>query len=84
MQLSFTDQLCLLWGEYFGGLHFLTFIFHEALLVFFILWKLLVYIIHRYRWPGQLVPIADALDPRGFVWEPRCRMEVSDYALYTW
>ena len=66
MHLSFTDQLRLLLGEYFGGLHSLTLILHVTLLGFLRFWEVLVYIIHCVQLSGQVVSVAYALDPRGF------------------
>ena len=40
-------------------------------------------ICHCDQWPGQVVPVADFLDPSIFGWEPCCRMEVADSALNT-
>ena len=36
------------------------------------------------QWPGQVVHVAYAIVPCGFGWEPCCRMEVLNCALYTW
>ena len=40
-------------------------------------------IYHCDQWPGQVVPVADDLDPSIFGWEPCCRMEVADSAFNT-
>ena len=55
-----------------------------ALLGFLRLWEVLVHILHCDKCPGRVVSIVDALDPRGFGWEPHCRMEVLECALYDW
>ena len=71
MKTGFTDHLHLLMGVYFGGVHSLTLISHVALLGLLIFWEVLVHIIHCDQWPGQVVYVADDLDPRGFGWEHR-------------
>ena len=71
-------------GAYFGGLESLPLILHETLLGFFRFWEVLVEHFHCYQWPGQVVPVADTLDPRGFGWEPCRCMDILDCALYTW
>ena len=43
-----------------------------------------VHILHGDQWPGEVVSVADALEPRCFGWEPHSRMEVSDRAHQSW
>ena len=55
-----------------------------TLLVFLRFWEVLIHILHYDKWPGKVVYVADDLDTRGFGWEDRCCMEVSDCELYAW
>ena len=82
MQLGFTDNFSLLVGEYFGGAHSLTLISYVTLLGFLRFWEVRIQNFHCDQWPGQVFSVADALDPRGFGWEPLFRMEVSDSVIY--
>ena len=54
---------------------------HVDLLGLIGLWEVPVHIAYGEQWPGEIVTIPDALDPRCFGRKPCGRMEVSDCAL---
>ena len=53
-----------MWGFGLGGAHSLSLIPHVALMGLFGLWKVPVHIVYGEKWPGEVVTVPDALEPR--------------------
>ena len=69
-----------IWGFGYGGVHSLAVIVHVALLGIIGLWEVSVHILYGEQWPGEVVTVTDAFEPRCFVGKPYVRMEVLDCA----
>ena len=53
-----------MWGFGLGGAHYLALIPHVALLGLLGLWEVPVNIVNGEQWPGEVITVPDALDPR--------------------
>ena len=65
-------------------MHSFVLIVHVGLLGLLWFWEVPVHILYGDQWPGGLVTVVDALEPRCFAWENRGCMEVLDRALQAW
>ena len=70
-----------MWGFGLGGAHSLVLIPRVSLLGILGFWEVPVYIFYGEQWPGEVVTVPDALEPRCFGGKPRGRMEVF-YCVY--
>ena len=73
-----------MWGFGLGGAHSLALIPHVALLGLLRLWEVHVHIVYGEQFPGEIVIVPDALEPRYFGGKPYGRMEISDCARQAW
>ena len=55
-----------------------------ALLDLLGLWEVPIHIVYGEKWPGGVVTVPDALEPRCFGGKPCGRMEVSDCVRQVW
>ena len=53
-----------MWGFGLGGAHSLALIPHVNLLGLLGFWEVPVHIVYDEQWPGEVVTVPDALDPR--------------------
>ena len=73
-----------MWGFGIGGVHYLALIPHVALLGLLGFWEVPVQIVYGEQWPGELVTVPDAIEPRCFCGKPCGRMELLDCARQAW
>ena len=73
-----------MWGFGFCRAHSLEFILNVALMGLLGLWEVSVQILYGEQWPGEVVTVPDALEPRCFGEKPCGRMKLSDCACQAW
>ena len=73
-----------MWDFVLGGAHSLALITHVAFLGLLGFWEVPIHIVYGEKWPGEVVKVPDALEPRLFGIKPCGRMEVSDCARQAW